>query len=373
LGGELVKLEVRDLTGRGHPDVIVRRRVSVGDAKREYLEILDVPDASQEPRVTFAHEIAIEQSDRRVDNSVRMGRGEIDVSIEPATRWDALSYAEPTAGDVEPILLPWGPVRSQAWRWDGSRFVKAKAVTQRERGPQGAASAAAERVREFPERPAEPPTPTVERGGNLSSQVLESYRADRGVSASLAPKADLKVQVTGDARPERVLLIGRDLVVLGPGFKEGTGYLYTTLGQFTEPGDIKEVSARDVTGDGAADIIVRGERRLGEGPSSVTSEVMFVYTLQGDSLRRIFGIETGRERSKKRIQSLVQFVPSASGGSFDVLAAPGRAVGWTEKTYPFSRDVQDSEIEPLLLPWEAIRSVRYTWNGSQFIKSTTSP
>src|SRR5260370_2110265 len=40
LGGELVKLAVRDVSGRGKQDVIVRRRARVGDATREYLEVL---------------------------------------------------------------------------------------------------------------------------------------------------------------------------------------------------------------------------------------------------------------------------------------------------------------------------------------------
>ena len=40
LQGQLVKLEARDVTGRGKADVIVRRKQSVGDAEREYLEVL---------------------------------------------------------------------------------------------------------------------------------------------------------------------------------------------------------------------------------------------------------------------------------------------------------------------------------------------
>jgi hypothetical protein len=29
----------------------------------------------------------------------------------------------------------------------------------------------------------------------------------------------------------------------------------------------------------------------------------------------------------------------------------------------------DGSLEPLLLPWGGIGSVRYTWNGSQFVRS----
>src|SRR5262249_28668942 len=67
LVGELVKLDVRDVTGRGRADVVVRRRQSVGGATREYLEVLSALKGAEEPRLTFAHEIAVRQSDHHID------------------------------------------------------------------------------------------------------------------------------------------------------------------------------------------------------------------------------------------------------------------------------------------------------------------
>ncbi len=90
---------------------------------------------------------------------------------------------------------------------------------------------------------------------------------------------------------------------------------------------------------------------------------MFVYQVSEDSIERIFGIETGRELGSKRVQGLVQFIPAPGGKSFDVLAAPGRATGWTAKTYPWAQDAPGSgSIEPVLLPWGGIGSVRYHWS-----------
>jgi hypothetical protein len=363
LGGELVRLDVRDATGRGKGDVVVRRRQSVGDGSREYLEVLSAMSNADEPRVTFAHEIEVRQSDKHIDNSVRLSQGVIEVSVEPATNWDALSYQEPIASDVESILFPWGAVRSQTFRWDGSHFTKAKEVAQKEQIPGGGT------VDHPPPHPAEPPTPKVARGGSLSESMLDQYRRDRGIAGDTAPKSDLRVQVTGDARPERVVLIGRDIVVFGPGFKGGTGYSFVTLAQFADAADVKEMSARDVTGDGNADLVVRGVRHVNADGGSVDSEVLFVYQVSGDSITRVFGIETARERSSKRVQGLVQFIPAPGNKTFDVLSAPGRATGWTEKTYPWAQDTPGGgDIEPLILPWSGIGSVRYRWNGSQFTK-----
>lgn len=363
LGGELVRLDVRDATGRGKSDVIVRRRASVGDGSREYLEVLSAMSNADEPRVTFAHEIEVRQSDKHIDNAVRLSHGTIEVSVEPATNWDALSYQEPIASDVEPILFPWGGVRSQTWRWDGSHFAKAKEVAQKEQIPGGGT------VDHPPPHPAEPPTPKVAKGGNLAESMLDQYRRDRGVGGDAAPKSDLRVQVTGDARPERVVLIGRDIVVFGPGFKGGTGYSYLTLAQFADAADVTEMSARDLTGDGNADLIVRGVRHMKADGGAVESEVMFVYQVSEDAITRVFGIETARERGKKRVQGLVQFIPAPGNKTFDVLSAPGRATGWGEKTYPWAQDTPGAgETEPLLLPWGGIGSVRYRWNGSGFSK-----
>ena len=269
-------------------------------------------------------------------------------------------------------------MRSQLFRFDGTRFSKAKEVTQPSHeiasqgpaprdGPETPPDREADDPGEVVTRPAEPPTPTVTRGGELSAEVLDRYRKDRGVAAGSAPKLDLSVQVVGDARPERVLLIGRDIVVLGPGFKEGTGYTFLTLQQFSDAADIKDVSARDLTGDGSADLIVRGRRRQSTGKTSVDVEMMFVYEVKDDSISRVFGIETAREHKGKRVQGLVQFVPAPGGKSFEILSAPGRASGWTAKTYPWAQEQPgDGNIEPLLLPWGGIPSVRYAWNGSQF-------
>jgi len=370
LGGELVKLEVRDVTGRGKGrDIIVRRRQSDGGETRETLEVLSMTSVSEEPRVVFAHEVGIRKSDQRIDDTVHITKGAIDVTVDPSTTMPAPSYNGPVASDVEPLLLPGGGVRSQAYRFDGTRFAKVREIAERgaplaaaagdisEPSPGAASGGSIEQV-----------SPRSRPTGDLSSQLLDQFRRDRGLGLDAAPKADLRVHVAGDQRPERVVLIGRDVVVFGPGFRDGTGYAYVTLQPFASDADIRELTARDLTGDGAADLIVRGVRRANVEGKAIAMELMLVYQVREDGIDRIFGIETAREETGSRIQGLVQFVRKAGGHSFDIVAAPGRATGrWTEKTYPWAQQNPGAgTLEPLVLPWSGRRMQRYSWNGSQF-------
>jgi hypothetical protein len=367
LGAELVRLEAREITGRGKADIILRRRFPAtaggsGGAAREWFEVWSLI-GGDEPVTTFAHEISVTRGSQHVANSVHAGKGDIEVAVEPAAGWDASSYQEPTASDVEPVLLPWGGVRSQSFRFDGSRFMKAREVKQAATVTPGATPALAVL------KPAEPATPPQQRGGDLARQLLDQYKRDRGVPADAKPKVDISVNVDGDTRAERVVLMGRDIVVFGPGFNGGNQYAVITLQQFADPADVTDLTARDLTGDGAADLVVRGVRHVTAAGAAdpVDVEGLFIYRVSSASISRVFSIETGRASGSKRVQGLVQFVPSKDGKSFEIDVRPGRATGWNRKTYPWAQDQPGGgALEPLLLPWGGIPSLRYGWNGSQF-------
>ena len=365
LGGELVSLEARDLTGNGREDLVVRRRFKTPSSVREWLEVWSLLQGD-EPVTTFGHEIAVLSPDgkRKVTNAARIGVKEIEISVDRADGWNAASYGEPITSDVEPILFPWGTVKSRTFRFADGKFAKASEETQA-----GApAPAAAHTGGGSTPTPRDVPTPKVKPGEDLSARVLESYRRDRSVPASEKARFDLQVQLDGDARPERVVLLDRDLVVFGPGYKGGATYTYLTLSQFAKAADVRDVSARDINGDGTAEVVVRGVRRIAPptGGPEVEVEALFVYQAKDGRLTRAFGIETAREQGGKRVQGLVQFVPAAGGRGFDLLASPGVAKGWNAKSYPWPQEKSGGALEPLLLPWGGVKSVRYTWNGTTF-------
>ncbi len=369
IAGDIVSLEARALTGRDKDDIVVRRRFQTGSSVRETVEVWSLT-SGDEPTTLFAHEIGVfaEGGKRRVANSVHMSAKEIEVTVEPAVGWDASTYREGPPEGYDPILLPWGPVKSRTFKFEGGKFSKAGEVAQAATAPKPAPPSPGALPRDVPT----PPAKKAEGPAGL----LDAYYRDQNIPPGTRPKFDFEVNLDGDARPERVALVGRDVVVLGPGFKGGTAYARLSLSQFADEKDVSELTVRDVTGDGHAEILVRGVRRVtpaaGQAapPSAsgdrVDVEALFVYRVSGGSIARVFAIETGREQGGKRVQGLVQFVPAKSGKGFDVDVRPGLAKGWTEKTYPWPQEQSGGSVEPLLLPWGKIASVRYAWNGTQF-------
>jgi len=369
LGSDVAKLEARDLTGRGKADLVLRREFpQTGDAgAREWIEVWSF--FSDEPTTVFSHEISVASGSNRVTNAVHLASREIDVTYDPAVGWDASSYRMPRATDTEPVLLPWGAIKSQTFRFDGSKFVKAREVAQASAAPAATTTTTAIVATPRVERDT-PPTPQQRPGGDLSAQLLARYRADRGVAESVRPRVDVQVHVDGDARPERVLLVGRDIVIFGPGFKGGNAYAFLTLSQFASDADVEDMTLRDLTGDGAADIVVRGVRRVTSTGGPIEMHVMFVYQVKNETITRVFAIETSRAQGQKRIQGLVQMIPGAGNKGFDIDVRPGRAQGWTDRTYPFAQDQPgQGAFEPLLLPWGGIEHLRYAWNGTTFART----
>jgi len=181
---------------------------------------------------------------------------------------------------------------------------------------------------------------------------------------------DAAVDVTGDKTVERVLLHGRDIVVFGKAFKGGTGYSTLSM-MFASASDIIGMTAKDLTGDGKAEVIVKGVVKANApaetGGGIVEREVVLVFQVNGEAIRRVFSAEIARSIGSKRIEGLFRLVDA--GKSAEIELAPGKAVEWTEQTYPFNQDAGPvGGAEPLLLPWSGLKPARYKWNGTAFVK-----
>jgi len=359
----VTRLELVDFDGDGRSEIVVQKRFGAKDRYREILQIMKV-GRDDTPFAAFMHEVGIKTPDGRIANKVSFKGGAIEVAQGDAEGFDPGTYAEVMPSDMGAALLPWESVKSRSYKWQGDGFKPAgESAWTPKQGGKGSRPAAAASA-----GPVAPPAPRPPSADELLDRVYALYKRDR--SANGKPRFDFVTDVAGDSGTERVLVHGRDLVVFGKGFRSGTSYAFITIG-VAEGKDIADATARDLTGDGKAEIIVRGvlhaKASKALGGDTVDRYALFVYSVQGDSVVRVFAAETGRAVEDNRILGSVAFVPAPRGAS-RIELRPGRAVGWTEKSYPFPVDTTAAGgLEPLLLPWGDNGAKRYRFSGSQFV------
>lgn len=366
---DVSRLDVEDLTGDGKAEILIEKRVGDKDAYREVLQIWRVSDGDT-PYVAFQHETGIVTKTGTIKNEVSIkrkgSRPSVVISQGKAEGFDPETYAEPISSDMDPALLPWDKLRSKAFEWDGKQFSPAGNETWQP--TMKAPGSAPKRVaKTSDDGPPAPPPPRPPSADELQERVYALYRQERKTGIE-KPRFDFVTDVAGEGTPERVLVHGKDVVVFGKKFKEGTSYVYTSIGVESSK-DISDVTARDLTGDGKAEIIVRcvlhakASKQL--GGDVVERHALFVYQVYETALRRVFAAETGRSVGDNAITEGIRFVPKGRGTDLEL--APGRAIGWTEKTYPFPIDKSPyGGLEPLLVPWGDVTVKRYRYDGSVY-------
>jgi hypothetical protein len=362
---KVTRLDLVDLDGDGHDEIVIEKRFGDKDHYREILTITKVGRDDQ-PFQAFAHEVGLKTQDGFIANKVSLRGGTIEIAQGESDGFDPGTYDEPTPSDMGGTILPWESVKSKSFKWQGDGFKPAGETTWT---PKVSAKKGGPAPKVRVEGPAQPPPPRPPSSDELLDRVYALYKKDRGTGGA-RPRFDFVTDVAGDSGPERVLIHDRDLVIFGKGFRSGTSYAFITIG-VGDGKDIVDATARDLTGDGKAEIIVRGvlhakaSKALGAG--TVDRYALFVYGISGDAVVRVFAAETGRAVEKDRVLGSVQFAPGEKGAT-RIELHPGRAVGWTEKNYPFPEDTTAAGgLEPLLLPWSSERPKRYKFDGRTYV------
>jgi hypothetical protein len=352
------KVETRDIDGDGRDEIVFTKRFTKSGAKttREVMHISSYGTADT-PEIVFQHEVGITNAKGSINNEVSFGTdaGKVALTIRPgsAKGLEEKTYDEPTESSFDALLLPWGSIESQTYKWKGKGMSKVGEKTRAK--PAGEAPKVLSNNK--PEAPKAPPPPAKVD----SAKVYAQYKKDRSIKS--AAQFDVSGDVSDGSEAERVVQHDREIAVFGPGHKNGSGYSFLTLA-FASASDVKSVSLRDVTGDKKSEIVVRGIlKSKGPKQEDVEREVELVFRVTSEGMKRVFGAEVGRSIGSNKI------VGSISYDASSVKLAPGKAVGFTEKTYPFNQDSGPvGGLEPLLLPWGNAKPATYKWSGSAFDK-----
>jgi hypothetical protein len=374
--GDILTFELKDLTGDGKDDVLVRKRIRGEHGAVEVLEVLSYHQGGDTPAPVFAQEVRLALDDGQIQNDVKVtgsgSRTRIVVSAGHADGIDSSRFERESNTGANPVLEPWGAVASQTWEVRDGAFVVAD---EKGKSP--------ERMAAAPPPPSPSPSPSPRRDVRSDAttavwtkpspapdpdQVYALYKKQAKVTSSA--RFDLSVDLAEDDRSERLVVHDRDLVVFGAGFRGGRGFAAITLAQFERAGDIDQVTARDVTHDGKGEILVRGVIRsplpsdVGEG--DMLRQVLMIYQVKDGQFERIFAVEVGRRVGDKRVEAQIAFTEEDSHA---IELRPGRAVGYTADTYPWRQKTEpDGGFEPLLLPWGGIDKVRLRYDGDKFVR-----
>jgi hypothetical protein len=365
--GTVSRVELADFDADGHQEIVVQKRVGASDKYREILEVLKI-GRDDAPYTAFAHETGIKTKDGSIKNKVKLEKGAIEISAGASDGFEPDTYSEPLPSKMPSALFPWDEVKRRTFRWQGNKFsaeggVEASESPSPTRKNNARAARSADPAPE-PKRLA-PRPPTAEE---MLDRVYALYKRERGVGGG-RPRFDFVTDMAGDGGPERVLIHGKDIVVFGKGFRNGQSYAFISVG-VGDPKDILDATAGDLTGDGKAEVIVRGvlhaKASKALGGDMVDRHALLIYGIRGDSMVRLFGAETGRSVGKNQILGAVSF--SSGSGAKRIELKPSRAIGWTEESYPFPPDTTAAGgLEPLLLPWTSEKR-SYRYDGSSWVK-----
>jgi hypothetical protein len=343
--------ELRDLTGDGKAELIVVLRQRNAQGERDLWQVMSLSGDS--PRPVFGIEVRKATDAGSVEARVRILRArgrrppQIEVRAHRARGLDRESYRESPASDVEPILVPWGPIRARRYRWDGSRFDRvAERRNPRYRPPP-------EPSREAATASAPRPEPTPRAPG--ADELLGEFRRRHGIRRGARPRFSIRANLAGGREREQARVYGLRLVAVGPGIQGGRSWLSYEV-PAASPEDLLDVEAADVTGDGRAELLLRIRQRLDD----VRREILLVHQLTPRGFPRLLQVEVARSRGRDRVENRVR----TRGGRLEI--HPGRARGFGASNWPFSRDPNDA-VEPLLLPWRD-RAVRYRLRGGRLVR-----
>lgn len=367
IGADVVAIDARDVTADGKSDLVLTTRTKGAGSTREALSVWAF--SGTVPSRVFGHETLVEAGGNALRDVVKFGAGKkpsITVAYDKPQGFTVDNYAEPIASDLDPILWPWGAVKERTFTWNGALFVKDKEVAQK---PTPKTVEPAKAVEPAPPIKGAEPLPT----GDLVTAALARYKKDKGLGADATARVDVAATMI-PGKKGRAALFGREVVIAtGDG-----GYAVLGLGRFANDKDILDVTAKDLTGDGRDELIVRGILRAkltggsDKGEKEVLREVMLVYSPKpqgkGLAIGQVFGAETARAMGSDRVEASFRIVTAKGGTPGKIELMKGSAKGFGKASWPFGKEEPTPGLEPLLLPWGSETSVSYGWNGERFAR-----
>jgi hypothetical protein len=193
--------------------------------------------------------------------------------------------------------------------------------------------------------------PWLSLDGGPVNAVSNLLRA-KNLEAS-ASKLDFVGDVRGDARVERVIVVGPYVVVSGA----DQDFTFAEL-PVRSAADVREAELRDLTGDGKPELAIRLRQQNELG----ARELFKVYGLAQATPAPLFGVELRKETNAGVAMANLKY-ERASRGPTQLVVTTGSVQGLSSDNY---RETPAAEDVAIPLPWGPWRERAYGWNGRQF-------
>lgn len=359
--GAVGELRAADLDADGRSELILVS--SIGDARLTVQELRVYRFPGDRIVPLYRGEIALVSSQGRVGStwSVEQVARRAAIVLRAAEPEGTIPTGHVPAPDSRAVISLTAGLRSRTLVFDAN----------------GATVAAEDRVAEVATTPAPrpTPTPTTTRPAPTTNPpqptstrptppafdadaMFAAVRRDRNLPATAEIRFRTRADVIEDARPEEIAMIGRSLVLLGPGYRAGRGYYALDL-SVASPELVTGLSAADITGDGKAEVWTRVRQTIGAANQPFWLELLVVYSVGSNGLTPIFTAQIALGDASRSVRNDARVV--GRGREVQLAIAPGSATGFDARSFPFGTTATPG-MTTLLLPWRD-REVRYRWDG----------
>lgn len=192
-----------------------------------------------------------------------------------------------------------------------------------------------------------------------ASQVIARFLRERSLEHA-RPALEIVADVRGDARLERVIVVGTFAVVGGADGRVDFADL-----PIRSANELTRAAAIDLTGDTKPELTLHVKQPDEAG----SRELVRVIGLDGQSPAPLFAVETRRSTRDGFVSARLEF-ERASRGPMRLAIRGAEARGLSPDNY---REQPASDVVPVALPWGPWLERTYAWDGQRFALLSERP
>lgn len=203
------------------------------------------------------------------------------------------------------------------------------------------------------------PWPAIRFAGG-ASEAFAAFRVDRALSAT-TPRFDGVSNVAGDARLERIVVLGKYVLVLG----QAGAFRFVEL-PVVGAAEVREARIANAVGTAYRQLLLTLRQRNDQG----SRDLLQVWGFAGGEPQVRFAAELRKETADGFVQVDFTLERGARGGPPQLVFELGESQGLSADSY---RERPAPGIAGILLPWGPVRKRVFAFDGERFAVVSEEP